>query len=243
MTSRLRPAWTRLFAELTIIVVGVLIAMAVDSWNTARGERALEQHYLLSLAADLRSDSVTFQDIFLPAVIQKDSALHEVAPVVRGTSVVGDTLEFLDRLSLGGRVGTRTRQTLTRRTTFDELSMTGNLSLIRSAELRAKIVDYYFQMEIQADRLLSRIADYPRYVPQYYPAELRGAKTEEIVRDFGLKRAVRGFRSERFQSLLNQELNYASFARPILERAVENTDTLLSLVETELAASDQERGS
>jgi hypothetical protein len=243
MTSRPRPAWTRLFAELTIIVVGVLIAMAVDNWNTARGERALEQHYLRGLAADLRGDSATFQRTFLPAVVQKDSALHEIAPIVRGTRVLKDTLGFLETVSLGGRLGTRTRLTLTRRTTFDELSMTGNLVLIRSTELRAKIVDHYFQMEIQSDRLVSRIADYPMYVHQYYPAELRGAKTEEDVRAFGLKRAVRGFSSERFQSLLNQEMNYAAFARPMLERAAEDVNTLLSLVDAELAASGEDGGS
>jgi hypothetical protein len=237
MSSSSRPAWARMLAELAIIVVGVLIALAVDSWNTARGEHALEHRYLQSLVADLKGDSATYANLFLPAIAQKDSALRDIAPFVRGAPIVGDTLALLDRVSLGGRLGTRARLTLARRTTFDELSVTGNLSLIRSATLRAALVDYYGGMDIQADRLLSRIGGYPMYVHAYYPAELRDSKTEEAVRAFDVKRAVRGFRSEEFRSLLNQELNYMFLARPIFERAAAETNTTLHLVEAELPGS------
>ena len=42
-----------MLGELIIVVVGVLLALAADRWNTGRLDRASEKAYLLELAVDL----------------------------------------------------------------------------------------------------------------------------------------------------------------------------------------------
>jgi len=47
-----------LFAELVVIVLGILTAFQVNNWNSARIERAAEKTALEQLLVDIRSDNV-----------------------------------------------------------------------------------------------------------------------------------------------------------------------------------------
>lgn len=219
-------------SELVIIILGVLIALAVDQWNDGRRERGLEAAYLEALEGDLRSDSVRYADLFLPALATKDSALSAIAPVIRGAPLRGDTLAFLSTVALGGRLGSAQPTGLARRTTFDELIATGNLSLIRAPSLRAALVDHYNQDQIQASRLKARVPDYPMAVHAYYPAELRGERAPGDVRAFGLRRAVEGFRSPQFEAVMDQEFNYMYLARAVMQSMADETNELLRRVES-----------
>jgi hypothetical protein len=151
--------------------------------------------------------------------------------VVRGAPLEADTLAFLEAVSQGGRLGSASALTLARRTTFDELIATGNLGIIRSAALRAALVDYYEQARIQSNRLLARVPDYPLAVHAYYPAELRGDRTLDDVRAFGVRRAVEGFRSSEFEAVMDQEFNYMYMLRPTFDDFVQATNQLLRRLE------------
>ena len=52
--SGLSLPWKRLFAELAVIVVGVLIALGADSWWEKRQERRQAQEYVQQLLVDFR---------------------------------------------------------------------------------------------------------------------------------------------------------------------------------------------
>ena len=52
--ARLPLPWKRLLAELTVIVGGVLIALAVDSWSERRQEREQAEAYLEQLLMDFQ---------------------------------------------------------------------------------------------------------------------------------------------------------------------------------------------
>lgn len=234
MRPRATIPWKRLGAELVVIIAGVLIALGVDSWAGRRHDRTLEKEYLRALSEDLRSDSATFARTFLPALAQKDSALRLIAPVVRGGPLEGDTLAFLRAVALGGRLGTSATIQLVRPTTMDELTATGRLSLIESARLRAALVDFYFMSGIQSRRLSARTAGYPLFVHRYFPAELREGRMTAAMKSFGLARAVRAFRSDAFESLMNQEMNFLFMAVPTMERSAAAVNALLRAVEAEL---------
>lgn len=219
-------------SELVVIIVGVLVALAVDRWDGGRRDRALEAEYLQALVADLRSDSIQFAQTYLPALAQKDSALALVAPVVRGAPFTGDTLAFLDAVGLGGRLGSTSIFLLARRTTFDELIATGNLGLIRSAELRAALVAFYADVQVESSRLDARKPNYPMAVHAYYPAELRSRRDKpDVVRAFGVDRALKAFRSPDFEAVMDQELNFLYTAQVVMRDMADRTDTLLRTLE------------
>ena len=153
-----------------------------------------------------------------------------IAPMVRGAPLEGDTLAFLDTVALGGILGTTSPLVLTRRATYDELLASGNLSLLRSGEVRAALVEHYLNMDIATQRLRARIGDYPLFVHKFYPAEMRASKTPADVRAFGVRRALEAFRSPDFEALMDQEINFMHFAKGQIEGAVDATNEVLRVV-------------
>jgi len=65
-------SWSRirwLAEEVTIIVVGILVALAIQSWVDGRDDRAREQEYLHQLRADLRETE---------RLVMRDDSVHRV---------------------------------------------------------------------------------------------------------------------------------------------------------------------
>ena len=58
-SDRTRALVVRLFAEFGVIVLGVLVALGVDSWTEDRGAAIREVELLGSLATDLRGSLAT----------------------------------------------------------------------------------------------------------------------------------------------------------------------------------------
>jgi hypothetical protein len=69
--------WKYALGELTIVVVGVLIALAVDQWNTSRLNRIEEVTIVDRLISDLKADLVVLESE-LDALNEKEESLARV---------------------------------------------------------------------------------------------------------------------------------------------------------------------
>ena len=212
----------RVVVELAIIVVGVLIALAVDQWASDRAARKTELDYLHALSADLRSDSSLFTDVLIPIMGRAREALDDIGPVVRGeVPFPVDTIAFLQQVVTS--TGSFTQ--LGVRTTFEELLSTGSLRLIRSSTLRSSLASYYESKGLQENRSAMRASGYPDVVRTFLPGDAFGPERSALavvpeleIRVFGLQRAVNGVRSEVFIGAMNRHVNYLSVLRPALDR-------------------------
>jgi len=204
-----RPRW--LVGEILVIVIGVLIALALDGYWTDRQERSLEAEYLSRIRSDVNADIDYLEQGAVSRLGTKLQALNAIAPIVRGQEPVPDDIEtFLRNVALGGVFGASSSYWVTD-TTFEDLKSTGNLRLIRDPELRWKISRYYnLQMRIY-ERARDRLTGYVAYVHGLVPAELRDDLTLEAMETFGTDRAVERILSPEFEDLMNQEFNYAYF--------------------------------
>jgi len=54
---KLQLNWQYALGEFSIVVLGVLAAFWVESWNAGRNDRSLEIEYVQSLLRDLKADS------------------------------------------------------------------------------------------------------------------------------------------------------------------------------------------
>ena len=96
-----RRNWKRHAAELAVIVIGVLIALATDGWNDDRLERRTEATYLERLAADVRSDTATLAFVIRLSE-RKDAALQRVDRVLYQDQRASiDTLAFINDVVVG----------------------------------------------------------------------------------------------------------------------------------------------
>lgn len=141
--SEMRPA--QVVLELALLVLGILIALAVNSWMDDRRSLRLERQYLERLLQDIdRSvaivrDFVEFEDRQVASGILAYRGLRGADPV--DPEVLSTAISHLAN-----------RRTLwVVRATYQDLLGTGNLRLVRSPEVRDAIVNLYHE----ADRIVA----------------------------------------------------------------------------------------
>jgi hypothetical protein len=162
--------WRNAAGEIAIIVVGVLIAITLDSCNDTRIDRKHERGYLERLAEDLRTDTATFAFVDR-ALDKKQASLTLVDSVLNAGVVLRDTTTFLQAVISAANFAWN--QPRLRTTTFQELHSTGNLRLLRDPDLRAAIVQYYASAEGDYLRIEGRRT---RYGPMTYELLPRSAE-------------------------------------------------------------------
>ena len=134
------PSLGRALAEVSIIVVGVLIALGADAWRERRSEDRMAEEYRAALIDDLVADSVLYgilvdQGWFPTQAEAVDSLTAFLADPDREVEPVTLVQWWWGMVRLG--VGSKASAT------FDDMRSSGRLSLIREPELRRALIDYY----------------------------------------------------------------------------------------------------
>jgi hypothetical protein len=130
--------WGHVLLELTLLVFGILIALAVDSWIDDRRDARLERQYLEQLQADLDRDIAMLEESLQFEQTQVDNSTLAYRALRQG--VAPEQREAI-ALALGSLTARRTLRL--GRATYTDLLSTGNLRLIRNASLRDRIVRLY----------------------------------------------------------------------------------------------------
>lgn len=147
LLARLRDLpWSVLALEFVVVVLGILGALAVDSWWTALGERRVETIYLVRLQRDLsrsleslRPDIEGHREISenLRAVLEE----LQTGPDPEGIEVVAEGIAHADNMVIW----------FPYHSTYEELIATGNLGLISSDTLRQALGAYDRQVRDNLD--------------------------------------------------------------------------------------------
>ena len=224
-----RLNWPYAVGELFIVVAGVLIALAVDQWNSDRLDRVAEIEIVDQLLSDLREDAIQISR-GLRILGEKLDLLLQVAPVLEGVNPrPSDSTQFLSHVILSTGYGWN--QARARRTTLDDLLGSGRLGLVRGAAVRARIADYYaFELNLNA-RISERETEYPslafRLVPRSMADELETDLTEAQERRY----VERVLDSELGDHVVS-EINFARFVAGRFVRWQEECLELIDELET-----------
>jgi len=131
----------RLGAEFSVIVIGVLVALGVESWREDVADRALELEYLERLKNDFHEDAERITRAIEATTVQQSHIEAALAVLENERASTEDNLlsVFLASRSIWSReIGA----------TFQELFGTGQLRLVRNADLRIRLVDFYSYLSI-----------------------------------------------------------------------------------------------
>jgi hypothetical protein len=131
--------WGQILVELTLLVLGILIALAVDSWIDDRRDARVEHQYLELLARDLDRDLAALDEALRFEQTQAVNSAFAYR-ALHGAAVAPDQREAVAQ-ALGELTARRTLRL--GRATYTDLLSTGNLRLIRNATLRDRIVRLY----------------------------------------------------------------------------------------------------
>lgn len=130
--------WGQVFVELVLLVLGILIALAVNGWIEDRRNARVEREYLELLVRDLDSDLAVIQE-----VIEFETA--QAAAAARSYRAIREGVAPQERDAIASMLGQLTARRTLRlsRAAYSDLLSTGNLRLIRNGELRDRVVRLY----------------------------------------------------------------------------------------------------
>ncbi len=230
--------WFTVFVETMIVVLGVFLGLQVNNWNEAHSDKELEHGYLVRLAADLELTLTSFEN----SVDQHEMRKSLSAALITATShsatedavLIESTQQFFE-------IGWSTPYFQPIDTTFQDLSSTGNLQLIRDTDLRNAVIALYDNYEETAVKF---------FINQNWalPNDARISYEHDILR-WGLRyngiypdqsdeeklSAIRGYREEigRLAALYFWLFDH-SIANH--EAAIAETDAVLGLIRQALNA-------
>lgn len=221
--------------ELTIVTVGVLIALAVDQWNTDRLARAEELAYISRLMGDLNKDigSLSFR---LQALEEKANSLRRVSEQL-DSGLIEDKPQFLKDVVIGANFGWN--QGRANRATYDDLLGSGKFGLIGDQEVRLLIADYYQQFEGGDRRIEERETEYPgatyKLIPRATTVKDDNVVWERDVRPdlspVQIDKIIQSTISSDLASLTIAEANFGNFVQAITLIQLEKARSLHSTLE------------
>lgn len=130
--------WAQVVLELALLILGILIALAVDGWMDDRRDARAERRYLELMVQELDRDLEMLDEYF-------DFEERQVEDGILAYRALREGVAPEDREA----VATALTRLIARRTlrfngsTYVDLLSTGNLRLIRNAQLRDRIVGLY----------------------------------------------------------------------------------------------------
>ena len=135
-----RVSTLRGLAELIIIVIGVLIALAVDEWRDNIQLEEQRSHILSSLLVDLEEDRRDYEDFIATSQRRSRAALFLLSYAADGNLESaewnGSPGEAVFQLAFSARLQTT-------RSGFMEMISTGGRMAVFDGDLRSKILKYY----------------------------------------------------------------------------------------------------
>ncbi|MGB5189981.1 DUF6090 family protein [Robiginitalea sp.] len=128
--------------EIVLVVIGILIALQINTWNEGLVNKKKEKEYLNNLIEDLKT-----QENLVNTQIRHEATM-------RGNCE--KALKYLNAEKIPGDSVSKYLETVTRRTfvvndpTFQDLKSSGNILLIKDSDLRKKILSFYQYLDYSA---------------------------------------------------------------------------------------------
>lgn len=230
----------RVSAEFVVIVIGVLVAFAVDDWANGRADRMAEVDYLRALVEDIRGDSAVWTDIHIDRMARTREILEATIPIARGDlPIPNDTASFLRAVSRSA-----SRQFIQGSgPTYEELLATGSLRLIESVEVRSAIVDYYQTKSVAQLRSESGGSQLKDLVEGVLPQAIGGsdlflggsAGGEELVGSvFSVEAAIQTIVSTEAANAMGRHLNYVAYMASTMDTLFGRALELIQMLDREI---------
>ena len=156
--------------EIAVIVVGVLVALAVDHWRQNRAYRRIEQEHLVLMNKDLA------RDVEVLSELRDGIGRHAESAQLIVNSIGGSNTEAIELEKAFTQLYLTYAYT-PQQPTYLGLRNGAQLDLVRDATLRSSIIEYYevrqtrFQMEYIGDYSLAQrllhehLSTYVRLLP------------------------------------------------------------------------------
>jgi len=136
--------------EIVLVVIGILIALQINSWNTDRINNQEERGYLLRLTNEVRSEVNYLKDIKDDFSNRNKGLLRIIKQWQSGISVIQDTVQYLQDYSYGSGIDPWYREPIT----WTQLQQSGDLNLLRDKNLTDDLFVFYSEVNKLGDNFV-----------------------------------------------------------------------------------------
>ncbi len=124
--------------EIVLVVIGILIALGINNWNSNRVNNVKEKYYLLAIKSDLEK-----QIPIINSLIKRCDSISNVGSNILNDYNVSQNFSLIDSLNRKLTLFFYAEKFPGVSTTFDELISTGQINLIKNKSVRSRIISYY----------------------------------------------------------------------------------------------------
>lgn len=132
--------------EILLVMIGLLLAFKVNTWNLERLNRITEKQYIEQLSEELKSEIELYREV-REKFSEKNNRLTRIIQIWQSGEKITDSLQYINDFKWGGNIGPWYIEPVT----WNQLIQTGELKLLRDKEL---VNELYFH-----NNLTKRIAD------------------------------------------------------------------------------------
>ncbi len=123
--------------EIVLVVIGILIAVQINTWNQNRISKKVEKVILNRLILDLNQDHQRYEELdSIYSVMYKNN--KDFSQLIRKSTLNDD-----DYNAIINFWGANPHEMSCRTSTYEEMVNTGKIYLISNVELVTQIIDYY----------------------------------------------------------------------------------------------------
>ncbi len=164
-----RQDWTAVAIELVVVVAGVFIGVQASNWNEQRETDQKAAIYTAQLKDDLRMEAWSY-DMQISYNQQVLANARRAADALDGRVPLAD-----EALLIAAYRATQFNGGNRRRATYDELTSTGEIGLIRDPALRTLAMDVYTQPQLEQLGREGKESEYRRAFRMALPWQVQQA--------------------------------------------------------------------
>lgn len=129
--------------EIVLVVIGILIALQINSWNQGRKESLLKETYINRLIIDVKKDTTQLHSIHK----RLSNGQIIIARYIEALTAITPPLQKLTAIENFFSEGWFTPDFSSQNNTFQDLSQTGNMTLFKDTRIAERILAYYAFIE------------------------------------------------------------------------------------------------
>lgn len=168
--ARLRDQdWTAVTIELVVVILGVFLGVQAANWNEDREQEQKSRAFTQRLKDDLRIEAWNYE-IQIAYNRQVLANARRAADALTGRAPLSD-----EALLVAAYRATQFNGNSRRRATYDELTSTGEIGLIRDKTLRTLAMDLYTQPQIEQIDRHGQESEYRRAFRMAFPWQVQRA--------------------------------------------------------------------
>lgn len=238
MPDNVRKYLLYAIGEITLVVIGILIALQVNNWNIQRQNRIAEKQYLERLVIELENDLESITISIQSNLSRKQRGEFLIKTKTNPELVVENPSYFINSIEYAGY----TNAPVISDHTFEEIKSSGRLSILQNELIRTELSKYYTNIRnrgqydfIAQDVQLKYLATRTGILSEKQQIEMGNFDFDVIYTVAEAKEAYhRMLNKPEFLEILPITIQSKSMADRNLRKRYESASALRNLIQTEL---------